>query len=72
MFYVGSITMADIIPQHTHCHICSKSITVGETLCSDDCKQRYRSVLKKRKLMLYLMYGMIAALIVAILVSGSF
>ena len=64
--------MAEIIPQHSHCHICGKSIPIGETLCSDECKQRYRSVLKKRKIMLYLMYSLIAVLIVAILVSGSF
>jgi predicted nucleic acid-binding Zn ribbon protein len=64
--------MAESIPQHAHCHMCGKSIPVGETLCSEDCKQRYRTILKRRKLIVYLMYGMLAALIVLFVVGGRY
>ncbi len=62
--------MAEIIPQHAHCHMCGKSIAFGETLCSEDCKQKYHTLLKRRKIILYLMYGMLAALIVIIAIGG--
>jgi len=63
------IIMAELIPQHTHCHMCGKSIPFGETLCSEDCKQKFQSLVKRRKLILYLMYGMLAALIVIIVIG---
>lgn len=56
--------MAEIVPQHTHCLVCGKSIIVGETLCSEQCKQKYNTMLRRRKLMVYLMYGMLFAVIV--------
>jgi predicted nucleic acid-binding Zn ribbon protein len=62
------INMAEIIPQHTHCHMCGKSIPVGETLCSEECKQKFQSLVKRRKIFLYLMYIMLAAFIIIIVV----
>lgn len=64
--------MVENIPQHTHCHMCGKSIPVGETLCSEDCKQRYQTLLRRRKLIVYLMYGILAALIVLFVVGGRY
>ena len=64
--------MAGSVPQHAHCHMCSKSIPYGETLCSEECKQIFRSVLRRRRLLLYLMYGLLAAVIVVIVVGGTF
>jgi predicted nucleic acid-binding Zn ribbon protein len=64
--------MAGNVPQHAHCHMCGKSIPYGETLCSEECKQKFQSLLRRRRFLLYLMYGLIAAVIVVILVSGSF
>ena len=63
--------MAEIIPQHAHCLMCGKSIPFGETLCSEDCKKKYQNLVKRRKLILYLMYGMLAALIVIIVVGPN-
>jgi predicted nucleic acid-binding Zn ribbon protein len=61
--------MAEIIPQHTHCLICGKSIIVSETLCSEQCKQKYSKMLRIRKINGYLMYVMIfAVFVVAMLV----
>jgi predicted nucleic acid-binding Zn ribbon protein len=66
------IIMAETVPQHAHCHMCGKSIPFGETLCSEECKQRYQRLLKRRKIMVYLMYGIIAALIVIFVLSGGY
>ena len=60
--------MAEIVPQHAHCLMCGKSIIVGETLCSEQCKQKYNTMLKRRKLIVYLMYGMLFAVIVLFVV----
>jgi len=64
--------MVGSIPQHAHCLMCGKSIPFGETLCSEECKQKYQTLLKRRKIIVYLMYGMLAALIVIIVVGGRY
>ena len=64
--------MTGTIPLHSHCAMCAKPIPHGETLCSEDCRQKYQSLLKRRKIMLYLMYAMLAALLVFLVVSGNF
>ncbi len=63
--------MAESVPQHAHCQMCGKSIPYGETLCSEECKQKYHNVLRRRKLIVYLMYGMLAALIVFFVLYGN-
>ncbi len=63
--------MAENIPQHNHCLVCMKAIPISETLCSEECKQKYQQMLKKRKLMVYFMYGILAALIVAIVLFNN-
>ncbi|RLF33334.1 MAG: DUF2116 family Zn-ribbon domain-containing protein [Thermoplasmata archaeon] len=64
--------MVEKIPQHQHCQICGKAIPLGETLCSEECKQKYQNFVRRRKLMLYLMYGMLVAIIVALAISSSY
>lgn len=51
------------VPQHNHCHVCMKAIPYGETLCSEECKQKYTKLLKRRRLIVYFMYAMLIALI---------
>jgi len=63
--------MADKIPQHNHCHVCMKAIPIEETLCSEECKQKYQTNLKRRKLMVYFMYGLLAALIIVIVLFNN-
>ena len=53
------INMVEKVGQHTHCQICGKAIQVDETICSEECKQKYQGLLKKRKLWLYLMWALI-------------
>jgi len=66
------IIMAETVPQHAHCLMCGKSIPYGETICSEDCKQRYQTVLRRRKLMVYLMYGVLAALLIIFVFYGRY
>ncbi len=63
--------MTEKILQHKHCSICGKAIPVDETFCSDECKEKWGAMMKKRKMMMYIMYGMIAVFIVLILFSGK-
>ncbi len=63
--------MTEKILQHKHCNICGKAIPVDETFCSDECKEKWNAMVKKRKMMMYIMYGMILVFIVLILFSGN-
>ncbi len=59
--------MTEQIPPHSHCQICGKAIPVSETYCSEGCKQKYASMMKRRKLLVYAMYALIAVILVFIL-----
>jgi len=48
-----------MVEQHTHCQICGKAIPVTENVCSDECKQRFEAMAKKRKTYVYVMYALI-------------
>jgi len=62
--------MAEKIPPHVHCHVCWKAIPVGETLCSDECRQRYEKMMRSKKLVFYIFMGLMVALLAIILISG--
>lgn len=61
--------MSESIPPHAHCQICGKAIPVLETFCSEECKQKYDSMMKKRKLMVYAMYALIAVIVILFMLS---
>jgi len=63
--------MAEKIPPHNHCHVCMKAIPTDENYCSEECRQKFLKMQKKRKLVIYFMYGLLAAVIVAIVLMGS-
>ena len=56
--------MTESIPPHAHCQICGKAIPVSETFCSEECKEKYNTMMKKRKLMVYAMYALIAVIVI--------
>ena len=62
--------MTERVAQHTHCQICGKAIPITETLCSEECKQRYNAMVKKRKLLVYVMYALIIVILAMFLLSG--
>jgi len=63
--------MVEKIIQHTHCHMCGKAVPVTETLCSEECKQKYQKMLKKRKMWVYIMYAAIFFMIIVLILSSS-
>lgn len=62
--------MVEKVSQHTHCQICGKAVPVTETLCSEECKQKYQVMIKKRKWLVYIMYGLIFFILALFLVSS--
>jgi predicted nucleic acid-binding Zn ribbon protein len=48
-----------------------KAVPVNENYCSEDCRQRFIKMQKKRKLIIYFMYGLLAAVVVAIVLMGN-
>ena len=63
--------MAEKVGQHTHCQICGKTIPMSETLCSDECKQKYQGMIKKRKILMYIMYALIFVILIMFILSGT-
>lgn len=49
--------MAIQIPQHAHCWVCGKAIQAEDKTCSAECKAKMDLQQKKRKQLMYVMYG---------------
>ena len=47
------------IAQHKHCIVCSKAILPEDKFCSSECETQFIRMTKRRKYMVYAMYGMI-------------
>jgi len=69
--------MVDIpkeIPEHKHCMICGKSISMEREFCSEDCQEQYNSIMKKRKrsnyIMIIVMVVLLAVLFIPMLLQG--
>jgi predicted nucleic acid-binding Zn ribbon protein len=69
--------MVDIpkeIPEHKHCMICGKSISVEREFCSEDCQEQYNGIMKKRKrsnyIMIIVMVILLAVLFIPMLLQG--
>lgn len=58
------------VTQHSHCKICGKAIPTDETFCSKDCEERFQSMAKKRKILMYIMYGLMFFVIAVLAVSS--
>jgi predicted nucleic acid-binding Zn ribbon protein len=63
--------MTEKTPQHTHCQICGKAIPLSETICSEECKQRLTKMIKRRKLLMYIMYALIFIIILFIFLNST-
>jgi predicted nucleic acid-binding Zn ribbon protein len=62
--------MVEKVAQHTHCHMCGKTIPFLETLCSEECKKKYQKMLKKRKIFVYIMYVIVFFILALFLVQS--
>ena len=63
--------MTEKVAQHSHCQICGKAIPLSETLCSEECKQRFTQMLRRRKIIMYFMFASIFAIIALIFLSSA-
>lgn len=61
--------MTEKIEQHTHCPICGKAIPVSEKICSEACTERYKTMLKKGKMLRYVMFALMFIFLMMILYS---
>ncbi len=51
-----------MIPDHSHCEICGRTVPVGDSLCDDPaCKEKKDEALAQKKRSVYLLVGLIAA-----------
>jgi predicted nucleic acid-binding Zn ribbon protein len=63
--------MTEKVGQHVHCHMCGKVIPVTEALCSEECKEKYQAMLKKGKMLRYVMFALMFIFLMMILYSAS-
>ncbi|RLF35444.1 MAG: DUF2116 family Zn-ribbon domain-containing protein [Thermoplasmata archaeon] len=63
--------MTENIPPHAHCLMCGKAVPVGETLCSEECRQKYNAFLKKKKIVWYFFLGLIVVFTVIVFLSNK-
>ncbi|MGQ0534742.1 MAG: DUF2116 family Zn-ribbon domain-containing protein [Methanobacteriota archaeon] len=60
-----------LIEQHTHCWICGKVTPVtGDKSCSDKCRGEYEDQGKKRRTMMWLVYGAMGFAVLMILLQA--
>jgi len=43
-----------IVPEHSHCMVCSRPVQSSKWFCSDECEMKYNALMKKRKTRYYL------------------
>jgi predicted nucleic acid-binding Zn ribbon protein len=64
--------MTEKVAQHAHCQICGKAIPFEETLCSVDCKEKYQAIVKKRRILVYVMYALVFFILALFLIQSIF
>jgi len=66
---LGPTEKAVKIPQHKHCTSCGKAVPPDTKHCSDACKAEYESAIKSRKMLVYVIYAMVAIMMVALVLQ---
>jgi predicted nucleic acid-binding Zn ribbon protein len=59
--------MAEKISPHNHCHMCMKVIPVGEKLCSEECRQKYTTLIKRRRIIWLFLWAIIVGSIIVLM-----
>lgn len=54
---------------HRHCKSCGRSVDPDDDVCSTECGEKRRKVLETRRNTTYMMYGLMAFLVVLLLVG---
>ncbi|MFA5771853.1 MAG: DUF2116 family Zn-ribbon domain-containing protein [Thermoplasmata archaeon] len=63
------IKKVEKIPQHTHCQMCGRAITIDKTICSVSCEEKYNAMVKRKKLYIYVLYGMVVVFVLLMVLS---
>ncbi len=50
------------IPEHRHCQMCGKAIPPNEVFCSQECKEKFEKFVRKRRILLLVMYALLMAI----------
>jgi len=50
------------IPEHRHCQMCGKAIPPNEVFCSRECKEKFEKFVRKRRILLLVMYALLMAI----------
>ena len=50
------------IPEHRHCQMCGKAIPPSEVFCSQECKEKIEKFVRKRRILLLVMYALLMAI----------
>ncbi len=62
----------DEIPPHKHCPVCGISIPPDQEFCSRKCEEKWKAMVKQKKRSVYLMWAMVAILIVVLFLPMLF
>ncbi len=57
------------IAQHRHCVSCGKAVPPDVKHCSDACGAEFESAVKSRKMLVYVIYAMVAIMMFALMTS---
>lgn len=60
------------VANHSHCVECDKAIPYGDETCSDECQTEVEEREKKRKRMMYIMYGLFALGLIFVVIGPMF
>jgi predicted nucleic acid-binding Zn ribbon protein len=60
------------VPNHAHCAQCGKAIPPDDRTCGPDCADEVEEQDKKRKRMMYITYGLLAAGFLLVVVGPMF
>ena len=62
-------TLMTDIPPHKHCPVCGISIPPDQQFCSKKCEEQWNAMMRQKKRSIYLMWIMVAVLVVIMLIS---
>jgi len=57
-----------VTEDHRHCKVCGKPVGPGKDTCSTACREKREAVARTKKMYTYVLYGMIALLLILLVV----
>ena len=62
----------EVVVNHQHCYICGRAMALGdEKWCSPECKAKLDAQNKRRKTMMYFLYGAMALTLLLLFFGGT-